>query len=169
MLVKDRLSGPVFDYVLTRTGYMRSWHLNSFDGCWVGWSLTSPAVMYTRIMYGPPTDSPACGIVWKTYTRERCDPARLFDHCHELWPLMVPLWLTCAMFSGFFPIKDVNWLKSLWNPQIWVILAYCSHFVEVPFHLWSYEIYDQVDNVTTWKSELMITKICWLRYLSCLA
>jgi hypothetical protein len=26
------------------------------------------------------------GITWKTSTRERWDPDRLFDCCHELWP-----------------------------------------------------------------------------------
>jgi hypothetical protein len=74
----------------------------------VGQSLTSPAVMYTEIVYGPLTDRPVCGIVSKTYTRVRCGPARVIDHCCELWPLIVPLLLTCAMWLGYFPCKDVN-------------------------------------------------------------
>jgi hypothetical protein len=64
-----------FDCVLVHTGHMESSKLNSFDSRRVGRSLTSPVVMYIEIVYGPPTDSPTCGIAWKTYTRERCDPA----------------------------------------------------------------------------------------------
>jgi hypothetical protein len=65
------------DYVLMHTGHMKSCKLSGFDGHRVGRSLTSPIVMYTRIVYGPPMDSPVCGITWKTYIRERCGPARL--------------------------------------------------------------------------------------------
>jgi hypothetical protein len=92
-----------FDCVLTHTRYMGSRKLSSFDGHRVGRSLTSPVVMYTGIVYGPPMDNPACGIAWKTYTREMCDPTRLFDRCRELWPLVVPSWPTCVMLSGYFP------------------------------------------------------------------
>jgi hypothetical protein len=130
-----------FDYVLVHMWFMMSHKLSNFDGHRVGWSLTYPVVMYTGIVYGPPTDSPACGIMWKTCTRKRWDPARLFDHCCKVWPLMVPSWLTCVVLSGYLPCKDLNWFKSLRNPRIWVILAYCSHFIEVSFHLCSYEIY----------------------------
>jgi hypothetical protein len=36
-------------------------------------------------VYESPTDSPECGIVWKTCTRERWDPDRLFDRrCERL-------------------------------------------------------------------------------------
>jgi hypothetical protein len=75
-----------FDYVLMHTGFMGSRKLSSFDGRQVGWYLTSPVVMYTGIVYGPPTDSLECGIVWNTCTKERWDLAWLFDCCHELWP-----------------------------------------------------------------------------------
>jgi hypothetical protein len=151
------------------TSYMEPYKRSSFNGHWVGRSLTSLVVMHTGIVYVPPTDSPACGIAWKTYTRERCDPTWLFDCCLKLWPLMLPLWFTWVMLSCYFPCKDVNWLEFPRNPRIWVILACCSHSIEVSFHLCSYEIYDYVDNVTTWSSEFTITKICWLRYLACLA
>jgi hypothetical protein len=105
----DRLA-PVskFHYVLAHKGHMESHKLSSIDGRRVGQSLTSPIVMYAGIVYEPPTDSPACGIMWKSYTWERCSPARLFDCCHELWPLVSPSWLTCVMLSGYFPYKDVN-------------------------------------------------------------
>jgi hypothetical protein len=122
-----------FEYVLAQTRHMESHKLSSFDGRRVGWSLTSPVVMYTGIVYGWRTDSLACGIMWKTYTRDRCDPAQLFDCCHELWPLVSPSWLTCVVLLGYFPRKDVNWLESSWNPRIWVILACCSHSVDVHF------------------------------------
>jgi hypothetical protein len=105
----DRLA-PVskFNYVLTHTRYMESCKLSSFDGRRVGQSLTSPIVMYTGIVYGSSTDSPTCSITWKTHTREWCNPARLFDCCRELWPLVSPLWLTCVVLSGYFSCKDMN-------------------------------------------------------------
>jgi hypothetical protein len=62
-------------------------------------------VMYTGIVYGPPMDSLACGITWKTCTREKCTPTRLFDHCHELWPLMVPSWLPSVVLLGCYLAK----------------------------------------------------------------
>jgi hypothetical protein len=93
-----------FDYVLAHTRFMESRKLSSFDGHRVGRSLTSTVVMYTGIVYGPPMDSLVCGIAWKTCTRGRCDLTRLFDRCHELWPLMVPSWLTCVLLSGFIII-----------------------------------------------------------------
>jgi hypothetical protein len=40
----------------------------------IGWYPTIPLEKSIEIVYGPPTDSPACGIVWKTCTRERWDP-----------------------------------------------------------------------------------------------
>jgi hypothetical protein len=66
--------GTSTDYVLTHTEFMGSHKLSNFDSRRVGRSLTSPAVMYTEIVYGPPTNSSACGIAWKTCTRERCHP-----------------------------------------------------------------------------------------------
>jgi hypothetical protein len=92
----DRLA-PVskFDYVLMHTRFMRFCKLSSFGGRRVERSLTSPAVMYTGIVYRSPTDSPACGIAWKTCTRGRCDPTRLFDRCRELWSLI------CVVLLGF--------------------------------------------------------------------
>jgi hypothetical protein len=59
-----------FDYVLTHAEFMGSHKLSSFDDRRVRQYLTSPAVMYTEIVYGPPTDSPNCGIVWKMCARE---------------------------------------------------------------------------------------------------
>jgi hypothetical protein len=85
-----------FDYVLTHTRFMGSCKLTSFNGHWVG-QYTSPLLMYTGIVYGPPTDSPECGIAWKTCTSERWDPSQLFDCCHELWPLVESSWLTCVV------------------------------------------------------------------------
>jgi hypothetical protein len=31
----------------------------------------------------------------------------------------------------FLPLKGLNWLESLWHPQIWVTLAHRSHSVEL--------------------------------------
>jgi hypothetical protein len=46
------------DYVLGHTGFMGSRKLSSFNGHRVGRYPTIPAVMYTEIVYGPPTDGP---------------------------------------------------------------------------------------------------------------
>jgi hypothetical protein len=99
----DRLT-PVskIDYILMHMEFMGSHKLSSFNGHRVGWSLISPVVMYTGIVYGPPMDIPACGIMWEMCTRERCNLIRLFDCFHELWPLVVPSWLTCVMLSGCY-------------------------------------------------------------------
>jgi hypothetical protein len=72
------------DYVMAHTGFMGSLKFSSFDGRQVGRYITSPAVIYKWMVYGPPTNSPVYGITWKTCTRERWDPTWLFDRCHEL-------------------------------------------------------------------------------------
>jgi hypothetical protein len=54
-----------FDYVLAHTGFMGSHKFISFDDRWVGWHPTTLAVMYTGIVYGPPTDARRA-IMWKT-------------------------------------------------------------------------------------------------------
>jgi hypothetical protein len=45
----------------------------------VGRYPTIPLEMSIGIVYGPPTDSPACGIVWKTCTKERWDSDWPYD------------------------------------------------------------------------------------------
>jgi hypothetical protein len=67
----------------------------------VGWYPTIPLKMSTEIVYGPPTDSPACGIMWKTWTRERWDPDRSYDiivkGCHT-WPVRERVYVVLVMF-----------------------------------------------------------------------
>jgi hypothetical protein len=75
-----------FDYVLTHTKFMGYRKLSSFNGHRVGRYLTSPTVMYTWIVYGPPTDNLECGITWKTCTRKMWDPSQLSNRCRKLWP-----------------------------------------------------------------------------------
>jgi hypothetical protein len=50
------------DYVLAHMRFIGSRKLSSFNGRRVGRYLTSPVVMYTKIVYVPPTDSLVCGI-----------------------------------------------------------------------------------------------------------
>jgi hypothetical protein len=54
----------------------------------VGRYPTIPLEMSIEIVYGLPTNKPACGIVWKTCTRERWDPDRPYGivgkGCH-MW------------------------------------------------------------------------------------
>jgi hypothetical protein len=91
-----------FDYVLAHAGHMESCKLSSFDGHRVGWSLTSPVVMHIRIVYGPPTDSLMCGIMWKTYTREGCDPVNsliIVANCEHSWCLRGSRVSCCQVIS----------------------------------------------------------------------
>jgi hypothetical protein len=94
-----------FDYVVTHTRFMGSCKISSFDGRHVGWYLTTPTVIYTGLVYGPPTDSPKCGITRKTCNRERWDPARLFDHCHKMWPHVGSWRPRVGRVVRFFPCK----------------------------------------------------------------
>jgi hypothetical protein len=164
----DRLAlGYMIDYVLAHTRFMGSRKLSSFDDHRVGRSLTTLVVMYTGIVYGPPTDSPACGIMWKTCTRKSCDPARLFDRCHELWPLMVLAWLTCVMLSGCY-LARLYWFESPWHPRIWVMLVRYYHSIEVPFH------YVHMRFIVMFNYDYLVvenddTKNGWLSYHACLA
>jgi hypothetical protein len=74
----------------------------------VGWYPTIPLEMSIGIVYGQPTDSPVCGIVWKTCTRERCDPDRPYDivvkGCH-MWPVRGRAYV---MLVRFIPLQ--GWL-----------------------------------------------------------
>jgi hypothetical protein len=81
------------DYVLVYTRFMRSHKLSSFDDRRVARYLTTSIMMYTGIVYVHPQIAQR-GIAWKTCTRERWDPDRLFDSCHELWP-HVWFWRPC--------------------------------------------------------------------------
>jgi hypothetical protein len=143
------------DYVLTHTGFMGSRKLSSFDGHRVGRYLTSPVVMYTRIVYRPPTDIPKCGIAWKTCTRERWDSAWLFDHCCELRPLVVPLWLTCVVLSGYLSCKvyiDSNLCNTL--RYEWWLAAHLNIVIEL--HLWF-----------RWLMRLMLMMKIIIAYIKC--
>jgi hypothetical protein len=70
-----------------------------------GWCPTIPLEMNIGIMYGPPTDSTACGIAWKTYTRERWDPDQLYGiivkGCHT-WPVHGHVYV---MLVGFIHLQ----------------------------------------------------------------
>jgi hypothetical protein len=150
MSVKATSVGPCvtsIDYVLAHTGFMGSCKLSSFDSHWVGWYLTSPVVMYTGIVYGPPMDSPVCGITWKTCTRERWDPTQLFDRCRKLW-LHVGSWRPCICVLPGYPLQGVYWFESPWHPQIWVMAWSLCPNVEVQTPLCLYENY--VNDMTTW-------------------
>jgi hypothetical protein len=67
----------------------------------VGRYPTIPLEMSTRIVYGSPTDSPACGTMWKTCTRERWDPDRPYDvvakGCH-MWPVRRRVYIMMVRF-----------------------------------------------------------------------
>jgi hypothetical protein len=91
-----------FDFVLTHTWFMGCRKLSSFDGRWVGRHSTTLVVMYTRIVYMPPTDSLECSIAWKTCTRARW--ARLnclivVMNCGRSWCLREPRVSCCQVVT----------------------------------------------------------------------
>jgi hypothetical protein len=54
------------------------------------------------IVFEPPTDYPArfsCGRRHKGTV----GLARLFDSQCERWPLLIPVWFTCVVLSGYLP------------------------------------------------------------------
>jgi hypothetical protein len=67
-----------------------------------------PLEMSTGIVYGSPTDSPACGIMWKTCTRERWDPDRPYNVVvkgYHTWPVRGRAYIVLVRF---IPLYD--WL-----------------------------------------------------------
>jgi hypothetical protein len=96
-------------FVLTHTWFMGSHKLSSFDGCWVerhptvlhGWHWDS-----VRATNGLPGEV----FMWKT-TLGYGGPARLFDSQCKMWPLVIPVWFTCVMLSGYFPCNVTIDLK----------------------------------------------------------
>jgi hypothetical protein len=47
-------------------------------------------------------------------------PAQLFDSRHELWPLMVSVWLMCVMLSSYY--GSASW----WKLVSFLIMSYSS-------------------------------------------
>jgi hypothetical protein len=75
----------------------------------VGRYLNIPLEMSIEIVYGPPTDSPACGITWKTCTRNRWNLDRPYGivvkGCHK-WHVRGR---ACVVFVRFLPLQ--GWLR----------------------------------------------------------
>jgi hypothetical protein len=86
-----------------------------------GWYPTIPLEMSIGIVYRPPTDSPMCGIAWKTCTRKRWGPVWPYNvvvkGCHT-WPIrgrayvvlvrFIPLqcWLLIRIFTTLSNMSD---------------------------------------------------------------
>jgi hypothetical protein len=59
---------------------------------------------------------PAIEIVGRLKLSQGRTRSRLYDSHHEKWPLVLPLWLTCVVLSGYFPCKvtiDLNLYYTL--------------------------------------------------------
>jgi hypothetical protein len=73
----------------------------------VGWYPIIPLEMFSRIVYGPPMNSPVCGITWNACTRERWDLDRPYDvivkGCHT-WPVHGSAYV---MLFRFIPLQDL--------------------------------------------------------------
>jgi hypothetical protein len=69
---------------------------------------TIPLEMSIGIVYGPPTDSPACGIAWKMCTRERWDPDQPYGIVakdYHTWPFHGRVYVVLV---SFIPLQ--GWL-----------------------------------------------------------
>jgi hypothetical protein len=67
----------------------------------VGRYPTVPLEMNIGIVYGPHKDSPACGIAWKTCTRERWDPHWPYSvivKCCHTWPVRGHVYVVLVWF-----------------------------------------------------------------------
>jgi hypothetical protein len=91
--------------VLTHIGFVGSRKLSSFNGRWVGWH---PTVLHrwhwdsVRATHGLPGEV----FTWMmTLWYSGPGPARLFDSQCERWPLVLPVWFTCVVLSGYFPCR----------------------------------------------------------------
>jgi hypothetical protein len=65
-----------------------------------------------RATYGLPVEV----FTWKTSLGWGRTRSWLFDSHHKRWPLVLPLWLTCVVLSGYFPCKvyiDSNLCNTL--------------------------------------------------------
>jgi hypothetical protein len=120
-----------------------------------------------RIVFGPPTDYPV------RFSRGRrhlgtVDPARLFDSQCERWPLVIPVWFTCVVLSGYFHCKvtiDSNLCDILGYG--WGLFAVYKRRSDIP--LCSYEIIVMLNYDYLVVKKLMIHKNGWLSYHACLA
>jgi hypothetical protein len=70
---------------------------------------TIPLEMSTGIVYEPPTDSPECGIAWKTCTRERWDLDRPYDIIakgYRTWPVPGRAYVMLVRFISLHGLID---------------------------------------------------------------
>jgi hypothetical protein len=125
---------------------------------------TIPLAMSTGILYGPPTDSPACGITWKTCTRERWDPDQPYDiiakgchawlvrkHAYIMLVRFIPLqgWLLIQIFVTLSDMSDSlftaptcrNTCLLLWWWLRWLIIDDEHGYIMMLYLLYSYVCY----------------------------
>jgi hypothetical protein len=73
----------------------------------VGQYPTIPLEMFTRIVYGPPTDSPECGITWKMCSREVGPRFTLQYRCKWLPYVAYPRAHVCRVGQVYTPVGFV--------------------------------------------------------------
>jgi hypothetical protein len=98
---------------------------------------TIPLKISIRILYGPPTDSPECGIMWKTCTRKRWDPdwpyGIVTKGCHTR--LSTDVRMSC--WSSLYLYRVCYWFRSSQHSRIWVIT--CSLPLIIEMHVYYYK------------------------------
>jgi hypothetical protein len=118
-----------FDYVLAHTRFMGSHKLSSFMGHWDENYPTIPAVMYTGIVHGPPTDARR-GITWKTCTRVRWAQIVFLIASWTVATRGVFLTHVCRVVR-WFTLQGLKLARVSMTLSAWVTLARCSHSVVI--------------------------------------
>jgi hypothetical protein len=103
----------------------------------VGQYPTIPLEMSIGIVYGPPTDISACGITWKTCTRERWDPDQpygiIVKGCHT-WPVHGHVYVVLVRF---IPLQ--GWLLIQISATLSDMMIACSLPLLVEMHVYYYD------------------------------
>jgi hypothetical protein len=98
--------------------------------------------MYNGIVFGPPMECPPKHLRGRRH-EGKLGPSLTLWSRHELWPLVVPLWPTCVMLSGYYPCKVEYRFESPRHPRKWVMACSPSPNIEVfNFILLWWELYE---------------------------
>jgi hypothetical protein len=85
------------------------------------------------IVFEPPTDYPSRFSRGRRHEGEVGPGPTLWQSMRKV-VLVIPVWFTCVMLSGYFLLQGDYWFESPRHPQIWVRLVRCCHSVEVLYH-----------------------------------
>jgi hypothetical protein len=133
-------SGPLNEYLImywSHVGFMGPVNWRSSMIVVVGRYPTISLEMSIGIVYGPPTDSSACGITWKMCIRERWDPNQPYGIVKKgcpTWPVRGHVYV---MLVRFTPYMIGYWFGSPRHSRIWEIA--CSLLPLIQMHVYYYD------------------------------